>query len=86
MTSLNDVITSNVLLIWKALIKTFHLRYYTIWFLQFQNLTAGYTIFDPSTNYEGHQQSVLKINKLRDRLCATFTPNLKFIKLKLLEK
>jgi hypothetical protein len=29
-TSPNDVITSKFLLIWKALIKTFHLRYYTI--------------------------------------------------------
>ena len=32
MTSRNDVITSNFLLIWKALIKTFHMRYYTIWY------------------------------------------------------
>ena len=32
MTSLNDVITSNFLLIWKALIKTFHMRYNTIWY------------------------------------------------------
>ena len=32
MTSLNDVITSKFLLNWKALIKTFHMRYYTIWY------------------------------------------------------
>jgi hypothetical protein len=37
MTSPNDVITSTYLLICKALIKTFHMRYYTIWFLPFQN-------------------------------------------------
>jgi hypothetical protein len=36
-----------MLLIWKALIKGFHLRYNTMWFLQFQNLTLGYTIFWP---------------------------------------
>jgi hypothetical protein len=32
MTSTNDVITSQFLLIWKALIKTFYMRYYTIWY------------------------------------------------------
>ena len=32
MTSPNDVITSKFLLIWKALIKTFDTRYYTIWY------------------------------------------------------
>jgi hypothetical protein len=32
MTSLNDVKTSTFLLIWKALIKTFHMRYNTIWY------------------------------------------------------
>jgi hypothetical protein len=52
----------------------------------FVNLTLGYTIFDPSTNYEGHQQSVLKINQLSARLYATFTPSLKLIQSKLLEK
>jgi hypothetical protein len=62
------------------------LRYYTIWFLQFQNFTSKYTIFDPNTTYEGHLQSVLKTNQLRGRLCATFPPSLKFIQLKLLEK
>jgi hypothetical protein len=31
-TSPNDIITSNFLLIWKALIKTFHMRYYTLWY------------------------------------------------------
>jgi hypothetical protein len=42
--SSNDVISSKVLLIWKAIVKGFHLRYYTICFLQFQNLTSG-TLF-----------------------------------------
>ena len=32
MTSPNDVITSNFLLIWKALIKTFHMMYNKIWY------------------------------------------------------
>jgi hypothetical protein len=32
MTSLNDVITSKFLLIWKPPIKTFHMRYNTIWY------------------------------------------------------
>jgi hypothetical protein len=32
MTSPNDVITSTFLLIWKALNKTFDMRYYTIWY------------------------------------------------------
>ena len=32
MTSPNDVITSKFLLIWKALIKTFHMMYNTIWY------------------------------------------------------
>jgi hypothetical protein len=45
MTSLDDVITSKFYLIWKVLIKDFHMRYYTIWFHCFQNLTLGWTIF-----------------------------------------
>jgi hypothetical protein len=53
MTSQNDVITSNFLLIWKVLITNFHMRYNTIWFLPFKNLTLGYTNFDPITNHEG---------------------------------
>jgi hypothetical protein len=32
MTSPNDVMTSKFLLIWKALIKTFHMMYNTIWY------------------------------------------------------
>jgi hypothetical protein len=32
MTSPNDVITSKCLLIWKTLIKTFYMMYYTIWY------------------------------------------------------
>jgi phage terminase large subunit-like protein len=55
------------------------LRYYKIWFLQFQNLTLGYTIFDPDANHEGHSQLPLKTNQLSGRLCATFTPSLKLI-------
>jgi hypothetical protein len=46
---------------------------------QIKNLTLEYTIFDPSTNYEGHQRSALKSNQLSGRLCATFTPSLKLI-------
>jgi hypothetical protein len=61
MASSNDVIASKYLLIWKLLIKRFHLRYYTIWFLQFQNLNLGYTIFDPSANHEDHGRSPLKL-------------------------
>jgi hypothetical protein len=49
--------------IWKALIKGFHLRYNTIWFLQFQNLSLGYTMFDPGANHEGQRQSALKTNQ-----------------------
>jgi hypothetical protein len=77
--SSNDVIASKFLLIWKVLIKGFHLRYYTIWFLQFQNLTSGYTIFDPSANHQGYLQSPLKTNQLSGRPSATVTPSLKLI-------
>jgi hypothetical protein len=77
--SSNDVIASTLLLIWKVLIKVFHLRYYTIWFLQFQNLTSGYTIFDRGANHQGHSRSPLKTNQLSGRPSATFTPSLKLI-------
>ena len=40
-TSPNDVITSKVLHHWKALIEPFHMRYYSIWFVQNKNLTFG---------------------------------------------
>jgi hypothetical protein len=70
--SSNDVIASNFLLTWKVFIKGFHLRYYTIWFLQFQNLTSGYTIFDPGANHQGHSQSALKTNQLSGRRSATY--------------
>jgi hypothetical protein len=39
MTSPNDVIAPKVNLIWKALIKDFQMRYYTIWYHRYQNLT-----------------------------------------------
>jgi hypothetical protein len=38
------------------------LRCYTIWFLQFQNLTFGYKNFHPAANHEGHSESPLKTN------------------------
>jgi hypothetical protein len=84
--SSNDVIASKYLLIWKVLIKGFQLRYYTIWFLQFQNLTSGYIIFDPGANHQGHSRSPLKTNQLSGRPSATFTPSLKLIQSKILEK
>ena len=40
-TSPNDVITSKGLHNWKALIKPFHTRYYSIWLVQNKNLTFG---------------------------------------------
>jgi hypothetical protein len=39
MTSPNDVITSIFLLIWKALIKTFHMMYNTIWYLMVPSIS-----------------------------------------------
>jgi hypothetical protein len=56
------------------------LRYYTIWVLQFQNLTLGYTIFYPGANHQGHSRSPFKTNQLCGRPNATFTPSLKMIK------
>jgi hypothetical protein len=78
--SSNDVIASKMLLIWKVLIKGFHLRYYTMWFLQFQNLTSGNTIFDPGANHQGNSRSPLKTNQLSGRPSATFTPSVDPIK------
>jgi hypothetical protein len=74
--SSNDVIALTFLLIRKVLIKNSHLRYYTVWFLQFQNLT---NIFYPSANHQGHSRSPLKTNQLHGRPSATFTPSLKLI-------
>jgi hypothetical protein len=85
-TSLNDVITSKCLLIWKALIKGFYMRYYTVWFLRIQNLTLVCTIFDKSTNHEGQGRSALKTNQLSGRACATFTPSLKLIRIWIIRK
>jgi hypothetical protein len=47
------------------------MTYYTIWFLQFQNLIFGYTIFYPSANHEGQGWSALKTTQLSGRACAT---------------
>ena len=51
MTSPNDVITSNFLLIWKALIKAFHMRYNTIWYcmvLAISKFDLGASKFRPA--------------------------------------
>jgi hypothetical protein len=51
MTSPNDVITSNLLLIWKAHIKTFHMMYYTVWLLMVPSITKfdiGVSKFRPA--------------------------------------
>jgi hypothetical protein len=46
----------------------------------------GYTIFDPDANHEGQSLSAFKTNQLSGRPHATFTPTLKLIHLKILEK
>jgi hypothetical protein len=51
MPSPNDVITSKFLLICKALIKTFHMRYYTIWYLMVPSISKfdiGVSKFRPA--------------------------------------
>jgi hypothetical protein len=61
--SSNDVIASKILVIWNALIKCFHMKYYKIWFFRFQNLTLEYTIFYPGINHEGEDRSAPKTNR-----------------------
>jgi hypothetical protein len=66
---------------WKVMItykkkpkEGFHMRYYTIWFLRFENFTSGYTIFDLGAYHEGHSRSTPKTNQLSARPYATSTP------------
>jgi hypothetical protein len=58
MTSPNDVITSNVLLIWKALIKTFDMRYYTIWY----HMVPSISKFDLGVSKFRHAAIPMKVN------------------------
>jgi hypothetical protein len=87
MTSPNDVITSTFLLIWKALIETFHICYDTIWYCmvpsisKFDHWVSKFRkqISTRSETPEGHGWSAPKINQLSGSSYATFTPSLELI-------
>jgi hypothetical protein len=77
---LNDVITSTFfLLIWKALIKGFHIWYGTVCYRRFQNLNWDKQFSTCSKNHEGHGRSAPKINPLSGRPYATLTTSLELI-------
>jgi hypothetical protein len=47
--------------------------------LEFHNLTAGYTIFDPGANHQGHSRSPFKTIQLSCRPSATSISSLKLM-------
>jgi hypothetical protein len=69
MTSPKDVITLNCLLIWKPLIKTFHIMYYTIWYLMVPSISKfdlGVSKFRPAgrpmkVKADRPQKSIIKV-------------------------